>query len=702
MELVYGKISKKKAFSIKRLMETTDKLAVLNTGEGAQCRMGTDRLADISLKNIDITDKFWNKYRSLVKDVIIPYQWNTLNDNVPDAEPSHCIENFRIAAGEKKGEFYGAVFQDTDVAKWLEAVAYVLDSQGRDEELEKLADETIDLIGKAQGPDGYLNTYFTIKEPERRWKNLREGHELYTAGHMIEAAVAYYQATGKRKFLDIVMRFADLISEKFGPDEGKCHGYPGHPEIELALVKLYRVTGKKNYLEIAKYFVDVRGVGENYFFQEEKGEKYQQIFPEFAGYEPEYSQSHKPVREQKTAEGHAVRAVYLYSAMADLAYEYQDEPLLKACEALWKNIVTKRMYITGGIGSSGLLERFTTDYDLPNDRNYAESCASIGLAMFCKRMGQITREAKYADVVEKALYNTVLAGIAMDGKGFFYVNPLEVWPDNCLNRTSMEHVKPVRQKWFGVACCPPNIARTLASLGQYIYGEDEESIFINLYVSNEAETQINGVPCKLTIDSDFLKNGNVKIYVKSQQDSGGKLALRIPGYSRRFLVSRNGKEIDRPRIEKGYLILEDLKAEEMIIVSCDMKARFVHANPEVRADEGRTAIMRGPLVYCLEETDNGRNLSSLYIDTKAELTEVYEDELLGGVVTVTAKGKRISNTGWNEDELYKEQEIQLEDVILKAVPYCNWGNRETGEMTVWTSTAKTETTMELLHTLVLL
>ena len=664
--------------------------------------MGKDRLVDISLKNIDITDKFWNKYRSLVKDVIIPYQWNTLNDNVPDAEPSHCIENFRIAAGEKKGEFYGAVFQDTDVAKWLEAVAYVLDSQGRDEELEKLADETIDLIGKAQGPDGYLNTYFTIKEPERRWKNLREGHELYTAGHMIEAAVAYYQATGKRKFLDIVMRFADLISEKFGPDEGKCHGYPGHPEIELALVKLYRVTGKKNYLEIAKYFVDVRGVGENYFFQEEKGEKYQQIFPEFAGYEPEYSQSHKPVREQKTAEGHAVRAVYLYSAMADLAYEYQDEPLLKACEALWKNIVTKRMYITGGIGSSGLLERFTTDYDLPNDRNYAESCASIGLAMFGKRMGQITRDAKYADIVEKALYNTVLAGIAMDGKGFFYVNPLEVWPDNCLNRTSMEHVKPVRQKWFGVACCPPNIARTLASLGQYIYGEDEESIFINLYVSNEAETQINGVPCKLTIDSDFLKNGNVKIYVKSQQDSGGKLALRIPGYSRRFLVSRNGKEIDRPRIEKGYLILEDLKAEEMIIVSCDMKARFVHANPEVRADEGRTAIMRGPLVYCLEETDNGRNLSSLYIDTKAELTEVYEDELLGGVVTVTAKGKRISNTGWNEDELYKEQEIQLEDVILKAVPYCNWGNRETGEMTVWTSTAKTETTMELLHTLVLL
>lgn len=645
--------------------------------------MEKGRLADISLKNIAITDKFWNKYRSLVKDVIIPYQWNTLNDNVPDAEPSHCIENFRIAAGEKAGEFAGAVFQDTDVAKWLEAVAYVLESQGRDDKLEKLADETIDLIGRAQEPDGYLNTYFTIKEPDKRWTNLKEGHELYTAGHMIEAAVAYYQATGKKKFLEIVMRFADLISEKFGPQEGKCHGYPGHPEIELALVKLYRATGKKNYLDTAKFFVDARGVGENYFFQEEKGEKYQQIFPEFTGYVPEYSQSHLPVREQKTAEGHAVRAVYLYSAMADLAYEYQDESLLKACETLWNNMVTKRMYITGGIGSSGLLERFTTDYDLPNDRNYAESCASIGLAMFGKRMGQITRDARYEDIVEKALYNTVLAGIAMDGKSFFYVNPLEVWPDNCMNRTSMEYVKPVRQKWFGVACCPPNIARTLASLGQYIYGEDKDSVYVNLYVSNETDTQINSIPCRLVMDSDFLNSGKVKISLKSQKASGGRLALRVPGYTRTFQVTRNGKEISNPNIQKGYLILEDLKEEENITISCDMKAKIVHANPEVRADEGKVAIMRGPLVYCLEETDNGRNLSSLYVDTKAGLTESYEEDLLGGVVTVTARGKRISNIGWNEEDLYKEQETRLEDVTLKAVPYCNWGNRKTGEMTVW-------------------
>ena len=298
-------------------------------------------------------------------------------------------------------------------------------------------------------------------------------------------------------------------------------------------------------------------------------------------------------------------------------------------------------------------------------------------------MGQITREAKYADVMEKALYNTVLAGIAMDGKSFFYVNPLEVWPDNCMNRTSMEHVKPVRQKWFGVACCPPNIARTLASLGQYIYGEDKDSIYVNLYVSNETETQINGIPCRLAMDSDFLSAGNVDISFKSPQATGGKLALRVPGYTRRFQVFRNGEEVSDPHLKKGYLILEDLKEEENIRISCDMKAKFVHANPEVRADEGKVAIMRGPLVYCLEETDNGRNLSSLYVDTKAELAENYEADLLGGVVTVTAKGKRISNDGWNEEELYKEQETRLEDATLKAVPYCNWGNRKTGEMTVW-------------------
>lgn len=645
--------------------------------------MEKEKLTDVPLHQIQIKDAFWDKYIRLVKDVILPYQWNTLNDNVKDAAPSHCIKNFKIAAGEAEGDFEGAVFQDTDVAKWLEAVAFTLDSSGRDEKLEKLADETIDLIGKAQCEDGYLNTYFTIKEPDRRWTNLKEEHELYTAGHMIEAAAAYYNATGKRKFLDIVSRFADLICETFGPEEGKCHGYPGHPEVELALVKLYRATGQKRYLDLAKYFIDTRGVGENYFFQEEKKEKYQQIFPEFAGYVPEYSQSHLPVREQKTAEGHAVRAVYLYSAMADLAYEYQDETLLDACKTLWNNMTEKRMYITGGIGSSGLLERFTTDYDLPNDRNYSESCASIGLAMFGNRMAQITKDAKYADIVEKALYNTVLAGIAMDGKSFFYVNPLEVWPDNCIERTSMEHVKPVRQKWFGVACCPPNIARTLASLGQYIYGADENSLYINLYISSQTKLLIGETETEVIMESSFLKDGTVTVHLESEKASKGTLALRIPGYTKEFTVWRGAQKIKTPLIKKGYLMITDLAASEEIKISCDMKARFVYANPKVRADEGKACIMRGPLVYCLEETDNGENLSSLYVDTKKALTENWEEQVLGGVMTVEAKGKRILEDNWTAEELYKEQPPELKDVTLKAVPYCYWGNRKTGEMAVW-------------------
>lgn len=646
--------------------------------------MKEEKFTSIPLDKIKIKDEFWDKYIKLVKDVIIPYQWATLNDQVEDAEPSHCIKNFRIAAGEEEGEFGGMVFQDTDVAKWLETVGFTLASEGRDEELEKLADETIDLIGRAQCEDGYLNTYYTVKEPKRRWTNLREGHELYTAGHIIEAAAAYYEATGKKQILDIVSRLGDEICRKFGPEEGKNHGYPGHPEVELALVKLYRVTNEKKYLDMAKYFVDIRGVNPEYFFEEEKGELYKQIFPEFSGYQPKYAQCHAPVREQKTAEGHAVRAVYLYSAMADLAYEYQDESLLKACETLWDNIVKKRMYITGGIGSSGILERFTTDYDLPNDRNYSESCASIGLAMFGKRMAEITKDAKYIDVVENALYNTVLAGIAMDGKSFFYVNPLEVWPDNCMERTSMEHVKAIRQKWFACACCPPNIARTLASLGQYIYGIEKNSLYVNLYVSNETAVDINGVLYKVKVDSTYLTDGKVKVTAEAEKASDGRILLRVPGYAKEFTVYRNGVKVENAVVEKGYLVLEHMAEREEIHVSCSMKARFVYANPNVRANEGKTAIMRGPLVYCLEEIDNGRNLASYYVDTKAHPEEVFEEDLLGGVVSITVKGKKISQDGWTEDELYGERRVKLEDVSLKAVPYCNWGNRRTGEeMTVW-------------------
>lgn len=637
------------------------------------------RLQSLELQQISIQDAFWSQHVDLVRNAIIPYQWEAMNDRIPDAESSHCLENFKIAAGREKGEFYGAVFQDTDVAKWLEAVGFTLNCYP-DPELERTADEVIDLIADAQQEDGYLNTYFTIQEPESRWKNLCEGHELYTAGHMMEAAVAYYRGTGKRKFLDCMCRFADLICDTFGFEEGKIHGYPGHEEVEIGLIKLYQVTGNKRYLDQAKYFVDARGVGENYFLQEFARPDYKRIFPEFADYTPAYSQSHLPVRQQTTAEGHAVRAVYLYCAMADLAEAYGDTELLHACETLWENMTQKRMYITGGIGSSGILERFTVDYDLPNEYNYSESCASIGLALFGLRMNQITRESRYIDVVERALYNTVLAGIALDGKSFFYVNPLEVWPPACMEGTSKKHVKPVRQKWFGVACCPPNIARTLASLGQYIYGVDPEQnqVFVNLFVSNETKVRLRDGELTLKLSTRFPWENQIVLEVSGVPERGAEIFVRIPDYAREYQVQCPGLETERTKT--GYCRVS-MKEDGQIRISFQAPPRYMYANPQVRADSGKAAIMRGPLVYCLEEADNGGNLPAIYADTSEPLIEE-PSEILGGIVTIKGKGRRICEASW-QGGLYGEEKPRTEETEFTAVPYYCWDNRGEGEMLVW-------------------
>ena len=638
------------------------------------------RLHSLDLKKISIQDPFWSKHVDLVRKAIIPYQWEAMNDRIPDAESSHCLENFKIAAGREKGEFYGAVFQDTDVAKWLEAVGFSLACYP-DEALEKTADEVIDLIADAQCEDGYINTYFTIKEPDKRWTDLCEGHELYTAGHLMEAAVAYYEGTGKRKILDCLCRFADLICDTFGTEEGKIHGYPGHEEVEIGLIKLARVTGNQKYLDQAKYFVDARGVGENYFMKEMSRPDYKLIFPEFADYTPEYSQSHEPVREQKTAEGHAVRAVYLYCAMADLAEKYKDEGLLHACETLWNNMVQKRMYLTGGIGSSGYLERFTVDYDLPNEYNYCESCASIGLALFGLRMNQITGESKYMDVAERALYNTVLAGIALDGKSFFYVNPLEVWPPACMEGTTKKHVKPIRQKWFGVACCPPNIARTLASLGQYIYAAypEKNQLYVNLFVSNETTLDWNENEISVKLETKFPWENLYKMELKNVPADGMDISLRVPDYAEDHEIKVNGKKADiKP--ESGYCKVHVTDDAE-IQVAFQAPPKFVYANPQVRADSGKVAITRGPLVYCLEEIDNGQNLPAIFIDTEAGLTEEASD-LFGGCVVIKAKGKKLDENSVSE-ELYGTVKPKLEDTGLTAVPYPYWNNRGEGEMLVW-------------------
>ena len=636
--------------------------------------MGKKQLLD--LRNVKIEDSFWNKYTKLVTKQIIPYQWEALNDRIEGAEPSYSIENFKVAAGLKEGIFHGFVCQDTDLAKWLEAVAYSL-SYEENEQLEKEADEAIELIAKAQQEDGYLNTYFTILAPEHRFKNLREGHELYTAGHMMEAAVAYYKVTGKKRFVQIMERFADYICEVFQQEEYK-NAVPGHQEIEIGLIKLSEVTGKRSYMDMAKSFLDRRGTEPNYLVGEHLREGWIDIFHDRNTFLPEYSQCHKPVREQNTAEGHSVRAVYMYCAMADIAEEYKDSALLEACKRLWKNVVEKRMYITGGIGSSGPYERFTVDYDLPNATNYSESCASIGLALFGRRMAQITGEAHYMDIVEKALYNTVLAGIAMDGKSFFYVNPLEVWPENCIDHSSMDHVKPVRQKWFGCACCPPNIARTLASLGEYLYFKGEKELYINLFVSSKV-TVFEGFTIQQVTRYPFENEVIVKI--RAEEVYEGMIGIRIPDYTKDTKIFMGGKEVNF-QVEKGYARLEGQWKEEEIRIVFDIPARFMRANPLVRADVGKVAVQKGPLVYCLEQIDNGENLSALFVDTKEGLKEEYREDLLNGTLMLHAKGKRMIED-WEEETLYSDRTYQWEEVDLTFVPYCYWGNRGYGEMMVW-------------------
>lgn len=638
------------------------------------------------LKNVIINDGLWKKYIDLVRNTVIPYQLEALNDRIPDAEPSCAIRNFRIAAGEEKGEFGGYVFQDSDLAKWLEAVGYSLAGHP-DPQLEKTADELIELIGKAQQPDGYLNTYFIIKEPGMRWTNLLDCHELYCAGHMIEAAVAYYQGTGKRKLLDIMSRYADHIDTVFGREPGKLKGYCGHEEIELALVKLYKTTGKDKYLKLASYFVDERGQQPNYLLQEWENRKGISYWQQGKTPKPElsYNQADKPVREQTDAVGHSVRAAYLYTAMADLAAEYEDEKLITACKALWNSITKRRMYITGGIGSTRHGEAFTFDYDLPNDTAYQETCASIGLIFFAHRMLKLEPSGCYADVLEKALYNSVISGMGQDGRSFFYVNPLEVLPEASEKDPGKRHVKPVRQKWYGCACCPPNVTRLLASLGSYIYTNNGSTVYTHLYIGGEAKLKVGGGEVSLSQQTSYPWTGDIKILLHQTPGSAFTMGLRIPGWCRKAILHVNGDTVGiTDVIHNGYALINRLwKAGDVIELSLDMPVELIEANPLVRVNAGKAAIQRGPLVYCLEEADNGKNLASIELDSTCGFEADYDTDFLGGAAIITGSAIRLDDSGW-ENVLYRPFAQKGKVIEIKAIPYYLWANRGIGEMQVWT------------------
>lgn len=625
------------------------------------------------VRDVKITSGFWNRAVRLVREDVIPYQWEILNDRVPGAAPSHCIENFRIAAGESSGEYYGMVFQDSDLAKWLEAVAFSLMNHP-DAQLEALADEAIALIGRAQQPDGYLNTYYTVKEPGKRWTNLRDCHELYCAGHMMEAAVAYYEATGKRELLDIMTRMAHHIDTILGPEEGKKHGYPGHQEIELALIRMYHATEDPVMLKLARYFIDERGKTPNYFHKEHEERGGEFHFP-LHKLSDSYAQHHLPVREQKSIEGHSVRALYMATGMADVARETNDETLLDACRALFDNLVQRRMYITGGVGSTHHGEAFSFDYDLPNDTVYAETCASIALCFFMRAMLEMDPDSRYADVLERALYNTCLAGMSLNGKNFFYVNPLEVWPQASHDDPGKRHVLPVRPQWFGCACCPPNLARLTMSLGKYIYTLDGDTIYVQLYMGGEAA--LNGH--HISVETEYPYGNRVKLQLSAGEY---ELRLRIPGFAKDgWKIQINGEAVDCA-VEKGYAVLKrDWNEGDTVELTFDMPPRRVYANPLVREDIGKVAIMRGPLVFCLEGVDNGDSLLGVGLERNAVLSEKWNPDKLEGIMEIHAEGVRAITD--DDQALYRAEPPRFERIPLTFIPYYAWANRGENEMTVF-------------------
>lgn len=636
-----------------------------------------------ALKDVRIDSRFWSRYIQLVKDIVIPYQYDAIHDLVPGAEKSGAIQNFRIAAGRQQGEFQGMVFQDSDVAKWLEAVGYSL-QVAPDPELERLADEVIDVVAEAQQPDGYLNTYFTVKAPEQRWTNLAECHELYCAGHMIEAAVAYYDATGKRKLLDVVSKFADYIDSVFGKEVGQIAGYDGHQEIELALFKLYRATGNERYLKLSQYFLDERGQEPNFLTAEWEKRGRKTFFSEMKDFGSDYAQAHEPVRQQRHATGHAVRAVYMYSAMADIAAETGDEGLYQACRRLWNSIVNKRMYVTGAIGSQAFGERFSFDYDLPNDLAYAETCASIGLMFFAERMLRIDPDSRYADVMERALYNTVLAGMSLDGTKFFYVNPLEVDPEAC-NHHNRQHVKPVRQGWFGCACCPPNVARLLSSLGHYIYTARGESAYVHLYIGGEADLTLGSQKVRLVQETEFPWEQKVKIKVYPGMPATFAIGLRQPDWSPALSVKINGEPLEEaPPVVNGYHRIERLWVDgDIIELEMEMPIMRIRSHPLVRENIGKVALQKGPIVYCLEEADNGGRLHTLALPESAQLGAEYREELLEGVTVIRADAERADDSGWNGQLYQAEGSLHSTKESVMFIPYFAWANRTIGEMAVW-------------------
>ncbi|MDI6697350.1 MAG: glycoside hydrolase family 127 protein [Candidatus Saccharicenans sp.] len=631
-------------------------------------RAGNDYpIQPVNFWEVKVTDEFWAPRMETNRLVTVPYLFR-MN------EETGRVDNFRIAAGLKTGKHTGKRYNDSDVYKAIEAAAYTLKTNP-DPVLKQQIDDLVALIGRAQEPDGYLFTTRTIdpKNPapgsgRERWSNLRVSHELYNLGHLYEAAVAYYQASGERNLLDIAIKSADLLVRTFGP--GKRPGFPGHQEVEIGLVKLFRVTGNKSYLELARFFLDERG---NYH----GGEVYPTTSPFHIYNSEEYLQNHKPVLEQTEAVGHAVRAAYMYSGMLDVAVLGGYPEYARASRTLWENVVRKKIYLTGGIGSTGEYEAFGPEYDLPNEQAYAETCAAVGNAFWNQRLFQMEGDGRYVDVLERIIYNGLLSGVGLTGDRFFYQNPLA-------SRGKYE-----RSSWFEVACCPANAARFLATFPQYIYARSLEEVYVNLYVNSSASFEFQNTRLEIIQETKYPWLGQVKIGVNPSRVREFALCLRIPGWAQgqpvpsdlyRYLDGEAGQVVVRlnrktipVEVDRGYLRIKRRWVRgDVVEILFPMPVRRVVANPQVAENRGRVAIERGPVVFCAEGRDNGGTALNLAVPDSTRFQQWYRNDLLGGVTVITGGGLAVDDRG---------NEVRKQNLFL--IPYSVWANRGAWEMAVW-------------------
>ena len=582
-------------------------------------------IEQIDFSHVKINDNFWSPRLSKHVSATLPVCIDQIENQ------TGRIRNFENAA-KGEGEHSGIFFDDSDVYKALEGMAYSL-INNPDPELEKKADEWIDKFAAAQQPDGYINTFYTLTGLDKRWTNM-DKHEMYCAGHMIEAGVAYYQATGKRKLLDVCIRMTDHMMSQFGP--GKRHWVPGHEEIELALVKLYQTTQEQKYLDFAYWLLEERGHGHGTMGDEGK-------------WDPVYYQDIVPVRRLTDISGHAVRCMYLYCGMADVAALKNDTGYIAAIDRLWDDVVHRNMYITGGIGSSRDNEGFTEDYDLPNLDAYCETCASVGMVLWNQRMNQLTGDSKYIDILERSLYNGALAGISLGGDRFFYVNPLESKGDH--------H----RQEWYGCACCPSQLSRFLPSIGNYIYASSDDALWVNLYIGNTGQIRIGDTDILLTQETDYPWDGSVKLTISTSQPLEKEIRLRIPNWCKTYDLSINGKRINVSE-EKGYAVIKDWKSQDVIALDMDMPVEIVAADPHVKENFDKRAIQRGPLVYCMEEIDNPEYFDQIQLSPSTTFQTAFVSDILNGIKTIKTNGRAQSAT---------------------FIPYYAWDNRKAGKMRVW-------------------